>query len=98
MTRRGWTRGSDARRPGRPQRRVRWASSLQASALLAPCARHGQNQLRHLFGLIQLDEVLGARDQEEFGPREELVERPGDAAVQGRVGVAEDDPDRPPEL
>ena len=26
------------------------------------------------------------------------MERPGDAAVQGRIGVAEDDPDRAPEL
>jgi hypothetical protein len=42
--------------------------------------------------------VLSTRDQEEFGLREELVERPGDTTVQGRIGVAEDDPDRPPEL
>jgi hypothetical protein len=45
-----------------------------------------------------LDEVLSTRDQEEFGPREELVERPGDTAVQGSVGVAEYDPDRASEL
>src|SRR5262249_33790164 len=36
----------------------------QASDLLAPCPRHGQNQLRHLFGLIQLNEVLSTRDKE----------------------------------
>jgi hypothetical protein len=28
----------------------------------------------------------------------ELVERPGDTAVQGRIGVTENDPDRAPEL
>jgi len=63
------------------QRWVRWAIPLQASDLLAPCTRHGENQLRYLFGLVQLDEVLGARDQEKLGPREELVKRPSDTAV-----------------
>src|SRR5262249_47277331 len=38
------------------------------------------------------------RDHEQFGAREELVERPGDTAVQGRIVVAEEDPARAAEL
>src|SRR5262249_13891259 len=72
--------------------------SLQASDLLAPCTRHGQNQLRHLFGLIQWDELVATRDEEEFGPREGLLARRGDTAVQGSIGVAKDDPNRTPEF
>src|SRR5262249_51435774 len=77
----------DFRGRGRLLRRIRRAISLRASDLLAPWTWHFQNEARHLLRLVQLDEVLGTRDQEEFGPREELVERPGDAAVQRRIGV-----------
>src|SRR5262245_42670441 len=42
--------------------------------------------------------MSGPSDQEKLGPREELVKRPGDTTVQSVIGVAEDDPDRPPEL
>src|SRR5262245_38613290 len=77
---------------------VPWAPSFHVSGLLALRTRHGQDQPRHLLRLVQLDEVLSTRDQEEVRTRQVFVERPGDAAVQGRIGVAEDDPDRTPEL
>src|SRR5215470_7640055 len=56
-------------------------------------ARHAQDQSRHLFGLIQLHEVLRAFYQKELRGWEELMKRLRDAGVQRRVGVAEDDPD-----
>src|SRR5262249_18402623 len=88
----------DFRGRDRLLRWVRRAISLRASDLLAPWTWHFENEARHPLRLVQLDEVLGTRNQEEFGPRKERVERPGDPPVQGRIGVTEDDPDRPPEL
>src|SRR5262249_32315193 len=79
-------------------RRVRWPILLLASGRRTPRPWHSQDQPRHLLRLIQLDEVSRTRDQKEFGAREELMERPGDTAVQKRIGVAENDPDRASEL
>src|SRR5262249_23951825 len=59
---------------------------------------HRQDQPRHLLRLIQLHEVPSTRDQKQFGAGEAFVECPGDTAVQGGIGVAEDDPDRASEL
>src|SRR5262249_52649047 len=92
-----FSQGWDTLRSG-VQRLVKWAISLQASDLRSPCKRHGQNQSRHLFRLIQLDEVSSTRDEEELRLRKELMERPGDAAIQRIIGVAEDNPDRALEL
>ena len=75
-----------------------WAISSQASSLRSRCEWHSQNQSPHLFRLIQLDEVSSTRDEEELGLRKELMERPGDTAIQGIIGVAEDNPDRALEL
>src|SRR5262249_19366328 len=83
---------------GERAKRAGEAISLRASNLVAPCTRHIQNQPRHPFRLIQLDEVLSAWDEEEFRLGEDLVESLGDALVQGGIGVAEDDPDRATEL
>jgi len=50
--------------------------------------------------LVDLHVVAGTRKQEQLRGREQLVEPPGHALVQVRVGMAEDDPyrtrERPP--
>jgi hypothetical protein len=62
------------------------------------CVWHVEDEPSHLRGLIHLDEVSSTRHKNQFGHWKEFMEAAGDASIQVRVRVTENDPDWPSEL